>query len=125
MLPSMQAFVEMKTKRRQNITTVNIFVIHQSIISMTSTHLVESSDSIGVGTVDNFWHILAVVLFGLSSLHQHHLGLLRVPAGTGRQELCSPVKPHPFAKKKKKKVQTTRWHHWLAILSISGVKHPL
>lgn len=61
-------------------------------------HLVEGSYSIGIGTVDNFCHILPIPCFGFFGLLQHQLGLFCVSAGTGGQELCSPVKPHPFPK---------------------------
>ena len=59
-------------------------------------HLVQSSDAVSVGAVNNICHDVPVLLFGVFGLVQHRPGLLRVTAGAGSQELGSPVKPHPL-----------------------------
>lgn len=57
----------------------------------------ESSDSICISTINDFHRFLSVC-FAISSVLQHQFSLLRVPTGTGSQELCSPVKPDTFPK---------------------------
>lgn len=56
----------------------------------------ESCDPIGVGTVDDLAHVFSVPPLGLLGLLQHQRGFLGVLAGTGSQELRSPVEPHPL-----------------------------
>lgn len=100
MLPSMQDCVdERKTKSKTMNATINVSNSSQRrpiALIKAPPHLVEGSYSIGIGTVDDFCHLLPHSCFGFFSLFQHQLGLLCVSAGTGRQELRSPVKPHPF-----------------------------
>lgn len=59
--------------------------------------LMEGCDSICIGTVDDL-HTFLWLRFAIFSVLEHQLSLLRVPAGTGSQELCSPVKSDPFPK---------------------------
>lgn len=94
MLPSIQACVqEIKHKKTLHVTHHHAFYM-----LVKPPHLVEGSDSICVRAVDNFCHVIPVSPFGVFGVHQHHLGLLYVATSTGSQELCSPVKPHPFSK---------------------------
>ncbi len=85
-----------RRQKRNEMKQLWMFGIGLSINHLFQFNLVESSNSICIGTVDDFCHILPVAPVGLFVLQQHQLGLLCVPTGTGSQELRSPVEPHPF-----------------------------
>lgn len=70
----------------------------------------ESRDSVRIGGINDV-HVLLSLCLAVLVVLQHQLSLLRVPAGTGSQELCSPIKPNPLPEHTQGKTDSTPGGH--------------